>query len=181
MIAKGVRKYFVLDTNVLLHNAESLTSFDDNYVILPMTVIEELDSFKRHNDELGRSARHVIRQIDQLRSQGSLKDGVTMDNSGILQIVGLDVHPQLADDLRARQWCRSHHGGERGAGRQRLHESGIRGALLGRRDGLGGGRLGCGSGLCRSFFCSCHVGLSLLEVNFHQRKRGFPTGTAMLM
>ncbi|MBW6520523.1 MAG: PhoH family protein [Desulfoarculaceae bacterium] len=87
MTPVGVRKYFVLDTNVLLHNAESLTSFDDNYVILPMTVIEELDSFKRHNDELGRSARHVIRQIDQLRSQGSLKDGVTMENSGILQIV----------------------------------------------------------------------------------------------
>lgn len=87
MTALGVRKYFVLDTNVLLHNSESLTSFDDNYVILPMTVIEELDSFKRHNDELGRSARHVIRQIDQLRSQGSLKDGVTMANSGILQII----------------------------------------------------------------------------------------------
>ena len=52
-----------------------------------MTVIEELDSFKRNNDELGRSARHVIRQIDQLRSQGSLKDGVTMENSGILQII----------------------------------------------------------------------------------------------
>ncbi len=87
MTALGVRKYFVLDTNVLLHNSDSLTSFDDNYVILPMTVIEELDSFKRHNDELGRNARHVIRQIDQLRSQGSLKDGVTMANSGILQIV----------------------------------------------------------------------------------------------
>ncbi len=87
MNAVGVRKYFVLDTNVLLHNAESLISFDDNYVILPMTVLEELDSFKRHNDELGRSARHVIRQIDQLRSQGSLKDGVTMENSGILQII----------------------------------------------------------------------------------------------
>jgi len=87
MNAMGVRKYFVLDTNVLLHNAESLTAFDDNYVILPMTVIEELDGFKRHNDELGRSARHVIREIDKLRSQGSLKDGVTMANSGILQII----------------------------------------------------------------------------------------------
>jgi PhoH-like ATPase len=87
MIAMGVRKYFVLDTNVLLHNAESLTSFDDNYVILPMTVIEELDSFKRRNDELGRSARYVIREIDKLRTQGSLKDGVSMENNGILQII----------------------------------------------------------------------------------------------
>ena len=84
---KKQRKYFVLDTNVLLHNPESITSFDDNFIILPMTVIEELDNFKRHNDELGRSARHVIRQIDQLRSKGSLKDGVKMENGGILRIV----------------------------------------------------------------------------------------------
>lgn len=80
-------KYFVLDTNVLLHNPESITSFDDNFVILPMTVIEELDNFKRHNDELGRSARHVIRQLDQLRAEGSLKNGVKMKNGGTLSIV----------------------------------------------------------------------------------------------
>jgi PhoH-like ATPase len=80
------RKYFVLDTNVLLHNSESITSFADNYVILPMTVIEELDKFKRHNDELGRNARHAIRQLDKLRTSGSLKDGVDMENGGILKI-----------------------------------------------------------------------------------------------
>lgn len=79
-------KYFVLDTNVLLHNADSLTSFTDNWVILPMTVIEELDKFKRHNDELGRNARSVIRQLDNLRLKGTLKDGVPMDNGGILKI-----------------------------------------------------------------------------------------------
>ena len=79
-------KYFVLDTNVLLHNADSLTSFADNSVVLPMTVIEELDGFKRQNDELGRNARHVIRQLDRLRALGTLKDGVAMDNGGSLQI-----------------------------------------------------------------------------------------------
>ncbi len=80
------KKYFVLDTNVLLHNSDSLNSFADNFVILPMTVIEELDKFKRHNDELGRNARHVIRQLDKLRDSGTLKDGVTMENGGILKI-----------------------------------------------------------------------------------------------
>ncbi|MBC8209295.1 MAG: PhoH family protein [Desulfobulbaceae bacterium] len=80
-------KYFVLDTNVLLHNADAFTSFDDNIVVLPMTVIEELDGFKRHNDELGRNARHAIRQLDTLRCQGSLKDGVLMENGGTLQII----------------------------------------------------------------------------------------------
>lgn len=79
-------KFFVLDTNVLLHNPESITSFEDNTVVLPMTVIEELDNFKRHNDELGRSARQVIRQLDRLRAQGNLRDGVQMKNGGILKI-----------------------------------------------------------------------------------------------
>ena len=79
-------KYFVLDTNVLLHNPHSITSFGDNTVVLPMTVIEELDNFKRHNDELGRSARQVIRQLDRLRVQGNLRTGVEMDNGGILKI-----------------------------------------------------------------------------------------------
>ncbi len=79
-------KHFVLDTNVLLHNPDSITSFGNNYVVLPMTVIEELDGFKRNNDELGRNARHVIRQLDRLRTKGTLKNGVIMDNGGIIKI-----------------------------------------------------------------------------------------------
>jgi PhoH-like ATPase len=79
-------KFFVLDTNVLLHNPEAINSFGDNYVVLPMTVIEELDNFKRVNDELGRSARQVIRHLDHLRSQGTLRNGVALDNGGVLKI-----------------------------------------------------------------------------------------------
>ncbi len=81
-----MKKIFVLDTNVLLHNSESITSFGDNTVLLPMTVIEELDKFKKNNDELGRNARHVIRTLDKLRSLGSLGTGVRMDNGGTLRI-----------------------------------------------------------------------------------------------
>jgi PhoH-like ATPase len=79
-------KTFVLDTNVLLHNAESIEAFEDNHVVIPMAVIEELDHFKTHNDELGRNARHVIRRIDTLRAKGSLRDGVPLPNGGCLQI-----------------------------------------------------------------------------------------------
>ncbi len=79
-------KHFVLDTNVLLHNPESINSFGDNYVVLPMTVIEELDNFKRGNDELGRNARQVIRRLDQLRSQGTLRNGVPLPRGGMLKI-----------------------------------------------------------------------------------------------
>ena len=82
-----MKKYFVIDTNVLLHNSESLTSFADNIVVLPMTVIEELDKFKSRNDELGRNARRVIRNLDSLRRQGNLRDGVEMENGGRLKIV----------------------------------------------------------------------------------------------
>ncbi|MDF1579051.1 MAG: PhoH family protein [Desulfurivibrionaceae bacterium] len=81
-----MQKYFVLDTNVLLHNADSISSFSDNVVVLPMSVIEELDRFKSHNNELARNARHVIRQLDHLRAKGNLGRGVEMDNGGTLKI-----------------------------------------------------------------------------------------------
>jgi PhoH-like ATPase len=81
-----MQKYFVLDTNVLLHNADSITSFTDNVVVLPMSVIEELDRFKSHNNELARNARQVIRQLDRLRERGRLGQGVEMENGGTLII-----------------------------------------------------------------------------------------------
>ena len=90
-----MKKYFILDTNVLLHNSESLTSFADNIIVLPMTVVEELDKFKSRNDELGRNARMVIRNLDTLRRQGSLRDGVEMENHGLLKIV---IEKDLATD-----------------------------------------------------------------------------------
>ena len=82
-----MNKLFVLDTNVLLHNADSLMSFADNTVVLPMTVIEELDHFKSRNDELGRNARKVIRDLDRFRVTGSLSKGIKMETGGILKIV----------------------------------------------------------------------------------------------
>lgn len=81
-----MNKVFVIDTNVLLHNSEAISSFADNTVLFPMTVIEELDKFKKNNDELGRNARQVIRTLDKLRRLGSLGTGVTMENGGTLQI-----------------------------------------------------------------------------------------------
>ena len=83
---RNMKKVFVLDTNVLLHNADAITSFSDNVVVLPMTVIEELDKFKSRNDELARNARQVIRSLDKLRSLGHLGEGVSMENNGLLKI-----------------------------------------------------------------------------------------------
>lgn len=82
-----MQKTFVLDTNVLLHNANSLESFTDNQVVLPMAVLEELDKFKSNNDELGRNARQVIRRIDAMRKKGRLSQGVPTSHGGALRIV----------------------------------------------------------------------------------------------
>ena len=81
-----MKKYFVLDTNVLLHNSDAIVSFADNIVVLPITVIEELDRFKSFNDELGRNARNVIRSLDCLRNKGKLGKGVDLENGGVLKI-----------------------------------------------------------------------------------------------
>ncbi|MCL1972595.1 MAG: PhoH family protein [Endomicrobia bacterium] len=79
-------KTFVLDTNVILHDPDSLFSFKDNKVVIPMTVIEELDAFKKLNDERGRSARLVIRSFDELRMVGKLSEGVKLKSGGIIKI-----------------------------------------------------------------------------------------------
>jgi PhoH-like ATPase len=81
------QKTFVLDTNVLLHTALSLESFDDNHVVLPMAVLEELDRFKSQSTELGRNARQVIRRIDALRAKGSLARGVPVAKGGTLRVL----------------------------------------------------------------------------------------------
>ncbi len=81
------RKSFVLDTNVLIHDPNALFEFDDNRVVLPMKVIEELDKFKSFKDEKGLIVRTVTRTLDKLRDIGKLKKGVLLDNGGIIQIV----------------------------------------------------------------------------------------------
>ena len=68
-------KAFVLDTNVLLHSAQSIESFSDNDVVIPMAVVEELDKFKKNSDELGRNARQAIRHLDALRKAELPKTG----------------------------------------------------------------------------------------------------------
>lgn len=75
-------KHFVLDTNVLLHNPGSLYMFDDNHVVIPFTVLEELDNFKKNNDDTGRNCREVIRQLDKLRTKGALAAGVEWNGHG---------------------------------------------------------------------------------------------------
>ncbi|MCB2227658.1 MAG: PhoH family protein [Desulfarculaceae bacterium] len=79
-------KTYVLDTNVLLHNPSSLFAFQENNVVLPLAVIEEIDDQKRRQDEIGRNARQVSRELDRLRRQGPLAQGVDSGAGGTLRI-----------------------------------------------------------------------------------------------
>ena len=91
-------KTFVLDTNVLIHDPESMFSFGNNRVVIPMAVIEELDGFKRLNDERGRSARMISRRLDRLRTKGKLSDGVKLKNGGTL-VIELNHKDELPPDF----------------------------------------------------------------------------------
>ena len=77
-----MRKTFVLDTNVLLHDPLALTRFEENQVVIPIEVVEEIDRFKRDPSEKGRNARQVSRLLDELREKGNLADGVEIDATG---------------------------------------------------------------------------------------------------
>lgn len=82
-----MKKNFVLDTNVLLHDPLAIHGFQDNNVIVPLYVIEEIDTFKKQQDELGRNARAVSREIDKYRDLGSLGDGVETPKGGTLRVL----------------------------------------------------------------------------------------------
>ncbi len=80
------RKIYILDTNVLLHDPRALFRFQDNLVIVPITVIEEVDRFKKELSETGRNARQISRIMDQLRGQAKLIDGVPLEDGGELRV-----------------------------------------------------------------------------------------------
>lgn len=82
-----MKKTYVLDTSVLLHDANALTYFEENDIIIPDVVIEELDRHKRDSDLKGRNARHVSKILDKFRTDGAdFINGYQMDNGGTLKI-----------------------------------------------------------------------------------------------
>src|SRR4051794_21898550 len=82
-----MKKTFILDTNVLLHDPNALFAFDDNDVVIPIYVIEEIDQFKRDLSELGRNARQVSRILDRFRANGNLGEGVKTEKGGVVKVL----------------------------------------------------------------------------------------------
>lgn len=92
MVAKKTpQKIYVLDTNVLLHDPYAFKNFEGVEVGIPATVLEELDNFKREGTDRGRNAREFIRQLDELRKHGSLRDGIPLDSGTIVKVLFTDL------------------------------------------------------------------------------------------
>jgi PhoH-like ATPase len=96
-----MRKLFILDTNVLLHDPQAIFRFEDNELIVPIYVIEEIDRFKRDSSERGRNAREVARLLDSLRERDgeSLAEGVAVGAGGSLRVYVPERRAQLASAL----------------------------------------------------------------------------------
>src|SRR5690554_141332 len=83
-----MQKNFVFDTNVLLHDARAIFKLEDNNVVIPIYVLEEIDTFKKQMTELGRNARETSRVLDEYRVKGSLGEGVPLGKGGTLRVLG---------------------------------------------------------------------------------------------
>ena len=93
-------KTYVLDTNVLVHDTNSIFSFEDNEVVLPIYVIEEIDKLKKEQTDVGRAARQVARNIDKLRAKGTISEWIEMDNGGKIRVETKGDVRELPEALR---------------------------------------------------------------------------------
>ena len=75
-----MKKIFILDTNVILHDSSCIHQFKDNDIYIPITVIEELDKFKKGNNVINCNARDFLRTLDALSSDKMLNGGVPLEN-----------------------------------------------------------------------------------------------------
>jgi len=75
---KGKKKIFVLDTNVLLHDSQCIYNFEDNDIVIPIVVLEELDKLKKGNDQINFNAREFTRELDKLSGDHLFNEGVSL-------------------------------------------------------------------------------------------------------
>ena len=99
------KKFYVIDTSVFLSDADCLYKFENNDIIIPIKVLEEVDKHKKRQDSVGFNARMIIKHLDNLREKGSLCSGVRIDKGkGILQVVSAtselprDLDPTIPDN-----------------------------------------------------------------------------------
>ncbi len=86
LLGKNKNKIFVLDTNVILHDHECLYSFQEHNVVIPITVLEEIDRFKKGNEIINFNAREFCRRLDALGGESLLNEGIPRESGGIIMV-----------------------------------------------------------------------------------------------
>ena len=95
-----MKKIYVLDTSVCLTSANSLYSFKNNDIVLPIKVLEEIDGHKKRQDVVGSNARQTIRILDALRQKGSLSEGVRLEKGkGIVKVINSTFSEMLPPEM----------------------------------------------------------------------------------
>src|SRR6056297_2252976 len=82
-----MKKVFVIDTNVLLKDPGAIFKFEENDIVIPIAVLEEIDNQKNRSNGIGYNARETSRILDKLRKKGNLDKGVKLKTGGSLSIV----------------------------------------------------------------------------------------------
>ena len=96
-MAKSVKKTFVLDTNVILHDYHSIYNFEDNDIAIPIVVLEELDKFKKGNDEINFHAREFVRELDKISEKDFFDQGASLGkgNGRLFIHVGVEFSEKM--------------------------------------------------------------------------------------
>ncbi len=108
--SKKSKKIFVLDTSVILHDHNVLDCFEENDIAIPITVLEELDNFKRGNDTKNYEAREFIRILDRLSNTYTLQDWIPIngEDKGKFKII-LENDTNKADAVKIFGNKNDHH------------------------------------------------------------------------
>jgi PhoH-like ATPase len=93
------KRIYVLDTNIFLHDPLCFRNFEEHVVVIPTTVLRELDSKKTADGALGSNSRLVARELDKLAKEGSLAVGVRVNEmGGVLYVYGSDCEGSSSDE-----------------------------------------------------------------------------------
>jgi PhoH-like ATPase len=100
-LLNGSNKIFVLDTNVILYDHDSINSFQEHHVVIPVTVLEEIDKFKKGNEIINFNAREFSRKLDAMGGDSLLNEGIRLASGGILTV---DTNSRRDEKLREIFW-----------------------------------------------------------------------------
>src|SRR5512137_736457 len=101
MLETNTNKIFVLDTNVVLYDYRCIYSFEEHNVVIPITLLEEIDKFKRGNEIINYNAREFSRELDNLIGNNLLSQGVRLGTGGCLIV---DTNVKVGDYLKGIFW-----------------------------------------------------------------------------